>query len=209
MKQFIILIASICFYGNSLYCSNSSADSLTIHECFIKDTQLATECKSVIDSVLNMADNTSKNVFYMSFIEKHNTPFCYIQDWDLKLILEDVPHEHIVGFVKLQHNEKSYTLIILNYGDNTKPLISEMFQLGEIKTLYDEPEKQEQSPNIYLALDEKIIVYLSQITENSFVPMYIIDNGKIVYDNRVTKAKRKPDKKTKRTKESSRQLLFN
>lgn len=183
MKTSLIIIL-LLFICENCFCEEYKKNSIkyNLTEYSFAETKLASNCKEVVDSVIRMADKSGKNTFFISFQEKYNTIFCFIQDWDLKAILECENNKNVLGFMTINYKNKKYKFVILNKIDKVTTIINQIFCKKWDSTM--EINITEQLPNSFLATDSSIILYLSRISMNQFIPMYIIDNGKIIYDNR-------------------------
>ena len=92
-------------------------------------------------------------------------------------------NKSVLGFMTINYKNKKYTFVIINKSDKVTTIINQI--LCKKKDSSIDINNIEQAPNSFLATDSSIIVYLSRISGEQFIPMYIMDNGKIIYDNRV------------------------
>lgn len=184
MKKSLIIIL-LLFICENCYCEENTKGFIkyNLTEYSFTETKFASNCKEIIDSVIIMADKSEKNTFFISFQEKYNTIFCFIQDWDLNAILDCENNKSVLGFMTINYKNKKYTFVIINKSDKVTTIINQI--LCKKKDSSIDINNIEQAPNSFLATDSSIIVYLSRISGEQFIPMYIIDNGKIIYDNRV------------------------
>lgn len=185
MIKLSLTLILLSFFSQNIYSKEQTTDLIkyNLKEFRFTDSELAQNCKLAIDSVINMARGTNKNSFFISFSEKYNSFLCFIQDWGIESILENKKSEEVFGFISIEHNQTNYTFIILCNNKSATNLINQIFCKKCDSTVEVEPEKK--SLNCYLATDSNVILFFSRISDNHFIPMYIIDKGKIIYDNRI------------------------
>lgn len=173
MIRLSLTLILFSFFSQNIYSKEQTTDLIkyNLTEFCFTDSELAQNCKSTIDSVINIAGKSTKNSFFISFSEKYNSFLCLIQDWGIESILENKKSEEVFGFISIEYNQTNYTFIILCDNKSATNLINQIFCKKCDSTLEVEPKKK--SLNYYWTTDSNIILFLSKISDNHFIPMYI------------------------------------